>query len=661
MDLENDLGWFAYYCVERDMISRDLSIQIKDLLGDNLSLVLFAETILGNELYDDPEAIQELVNESFYKGQEGPPPCNIFLEEILSVKEEAPLKPTISLAMNPNEEDSSDFAGPIGAVQEEETDDKLPPMDDVPGLATDTDIDFSGSIGAVQEEDTGEILPQEPPPTLPPSDGKLTINGVNEEVAPVPEPKAHSPAPKTSPKAKAAPMPTPTPEPQVETLVEEFDESGEKIWTDEEIESMKLPSTVLPELSFDKEMIEPSIMPFEEVSLMNDVELQEALIATLYTAQQLGFSDIHFSADARPFARHNLKLRYLSDHIITEEESYRINKALLNEEQDKYIMVQQDYDFALALSEQNRFRVNLMIHKDGMQGTYRIVPNQVRSLEELGFTKGDVIRKLLTYHNGLILVTGPVGSGKTTTLASLVDEMNRNREDHIITVEDPLEIIQRSVNCNVTQREVGTHTNTFHSALKGALREDPDIIVIGELRDLETIENAITASETGHLVIGTLHTSDAGSTLNRLLDVFPPSQQPQIRAMVAESLKGIICQKLLPAKDGSLTVASEILLGNTAVGNIIREGKTHTLKAILETGIKEGMCLMDQNIAELYELGTISKETALEYISDVNIKKQIDSTAANLPASAVNQGDAPVQEASQEPAKSGKKKWGLFK
>ena len=296
-----------------------------------------------------------------------------------------------------------------------------------------------------------------------------------------------------------------------------------------------------------------------------------------------------------------------------------------------------------------------MVHKDGISGTYRVVPDRVMTLEELGFRNADTIRELLDYHNGLILVTGPVGAGKTTTLASLIAELNKKRSDHIISVENPIEIIHRSMNCSVTQREVGSHTASFHAALKGALREDPDIIVIGELRDLETIEMAITAAETGHLVIGTLHTANASTTLNRQLDVFPPSQQPQIRAMTAESLRGVICQRMLPTVQGGVAIACELLLNNLAVGNLIRDGKIHALRAVIETGSKQGMCLMDHYILSLFQQGVIDKEVALENI--------VDRAARNRVRSFDQFGDAAAQvvQTALPGIDSKKKKWGLFR
>jgi twitching motility protein PilT len=364
--------------------------------------------------------------------------------------------------------------------------------------------------------------------------------------------------------------------------------------------------------------------PFEQTAAMDDPALAAALRGLLRATARHGASDLHLSTGARPFIRKDRALAFLSEHTLTAEEALRLNTALLSEGQRKIFLGRKDFDYALALGAADRYRVNLMFHKNGAAGAYRMVPDQVRTLADLGFASHlETIKKMLSYHNGLILVTGPVGAGKTTTLASMVAWLNETRTDHIITVEDPIEVVQPAKGCNVTQREVGAHTRSFATALKGALREDPDVIVIGELRDLETIEMAISASETGHLVIGTMHTSDAATTLNRLLDVFPPAQQTQIRASVAESLRGVVCQRLLPAKAGGLALACEILVSNTAIQNLIKEGKTAGLRNTMETGVREGMCLMDNVVFGLWGERKITAETALANISNRVLRQKI--------------------------------------
>ena len=363
---------------------------------------------------------------------------------------------------------------------------------------------------------------------------------------------------------------------------------------------------------------------FDAVATMDATALAAAMRTLLKSTAAQGASDLHLSTGARPFIRKQRALSYLSDHVLTAEDALRLNTALLAESQKKIFLERKDYDYALAVSAADRYRVNLMFHKNGAAGSYRMVPAETRTLDQLGYTKHlETLKKMLSYHNGLILISGPVGSGKTTTLAAMVAYLNETRTDHIITVEDPIEVVQPAKGCNVTQREVGPHTRTFATALKGALREDPDIIVIGELRDLETIEMAISASETGHLVIGTMHTSDAATTLNRLLDVFPPAQQTQIRSSVAESLRGIVCQRLLPGTDGNLVLACEILVSNTAIQNLIREGKSTGLRNTMETGLKEGMCLMDNVVFGLWQERKISADIARAQISNRVLKAKI--------------------------------------
>ncbi len=362
---------------------------------------------------------------------------------------------------------------------------------------------------------------------------------------------------------------------------------------------------------------------FSRVKSLNDLELQEFMLELLGAAQAFGASDLHLSAGAQPYVRNMRSLEFLDETPLSPDDAFKLNTCLLSPEQKEIFLKRHDFDYALAMEGGRRIRVNLMEHKQGVKGSYRIVPEHVLTPTELGFKNIPVLKKLLSYHNGLILVTGPVGAGKTTTLNSLIDELNRTRDDHIVTVEDPIEFLHPSRGCNVTQRQVGQHTNSFASALKSALREDPDVIVIGELRDLPTIEMAISASETGHLVIGTMHTSDATTTLNRLLDVFPASQQPQIRAMVAQSLRGIICQRLLPGREGGLVLACEILIASTAVSAMIRDSKTQGIPSAIDTSRRDGMISMDNAVFELWQEKKISDEVAAANILNRVIRQQI--------------------------------------
>jgi twitching motility protein PilT len=382
-------------------------------------------------------------------------------------------------------------------------------------------------------------------------------------------------------------------------------------------------SQSLTELTINTDGIAPAWLDPLQLEGISKEEARQAVIALLMAAAKYGASDLHISSNSRIFVRHHRAVVYKSEGVVSPEVARALNLAALSDEQITTFDAERDYDFAMPFSSGLRFRVNLMQQKDGISGTYRIVPTHAPGLEELGFKNAATIKDLLAFHNGLILVTGPVGSGKTTTLSALINILNQTREDHIITIEEPIEVIQQSKQCQITQRGVGHHTQTFKSALKGALRQDPDIIVIGEMRDLETIEMAVSASETGHLVIGTMHTSDASTTLNCLLDVFPPEQQPQIRSMVAESLRGVLCQRLLPTKNGGVALANELLLQNLAVSTLIREGKSQGLSNIMETGRQAGMVQMDYSVMELWETGRISDEIALLNLQNDMLRKQI--------------------------------------
>ena len=336
----------------------------------------------------------------------------------------------------------------------------------------------------------------------------------------------------------------------------------------------------------------------------------------LAVGKESGASDIHLSVNSPPIWRRYglLEPIWLQAEPLNPTQTEQLAAGFLTPEQLEQLATRGDVDFAYATSI-GRFRASVVRQRTGCNIVFRIISDTVRSMDELGLP--EQLKLLTQFHNGLVLVTGSVGSGKSTTLAALVDEINRNRQDHIITLEDPIEYIIPSRGCHVTQREVHTHTKSFANALRGALREDPDVIMVGEMRDLETISLAITASETGHLVLGTLHTSNAARTLDRLLDVFPTDQRDQIRIMVSESLRGIVSQQLIPRADGSgRALAIEILTNTPAVGNVIREAKTFMLPGIIQTGKKLGMKLMDDSLQELFLAGTITAEEAVYRAED---------------------------------------------
>lgn len=345
----------------------------------------------------------------------------------------------------------------------------------------------------------------------------------------------------------------------------------------------------------------------------------------LHRARQEKCSDVHLSAGAYPFVRRYKEVMYVpGQNILSKEASERLNLAPLTEGQREEFIANHDLDYSYSITLQDRYRTNLLKQRLGVAGAYRIIDSTVRSIRDLGFKNPEIVEKLTTNNQGLILVTGPAGCGKSTTLAALVDYVNRNRKDHIISVEDPIEIIHHPKGCNVTQRELNSHTRSFGNALRAALREDPDVIVIGEMRDLETIEMAIHSSETGHLVIGTLNTSSAADTMNRILDVFPYNQQAQIRAMVAESLKGVICQQLYPNINGDgVVMGAEIMLGTLAISNLIREGKTFQIDSTLQTGRNIGMSTMEQSHVDLFKAGVRSYDQTIPYVRNQELIREM--------------------------------------
>jgi twitching motility protein PilT len=342
----------------------------------------------------------------------------------------------------------------------------------------------------------------------------------------------------------------------------------------------------------------------------------------LAVGSQMGASDVHLGVNAPPIWRLHGTLQPIWPDAapLTAEDTAALAEGFLSEQHAAQLAERGDVDFAYANSV-GRFRTSVVRQRLGTDIVFRIINTQVRTMNDLGLPEH--LKLLTRYHNGLILVTGSVGSGKSTTLAALVEQINVERREHIITLEDPIEYIFEPKGCHITQREVHTHTRSFSAALRGALREDPDVIMVGEMRDLETISLAITASETGHLVLGTLHTGNASRTLDRLLDVFPPDQQDQIRIMVSESLRGIISQQLVPRADGKGRVLALETLSNTpAVANVIREAKTFMLPGIIQTGRKQGMRLMDDSLLELHQGGVITAEEAYARSEQKQIARQ---------------------------------------
>ena len=331
-----------------------------------------------------------------------------------------------------------------------------------------------------------------------------------------------------------------------------------------------------------------------------------------------GASDLHISAGEQPMARIHGEMRRIEVPALNKEDVHVMLYDILNDQQRKRFEEQHELDFSIEMKNIARFRVNTFRQARGEAVVFRVIPSKILTLEELGLPK--VLREVCKTERGLVLVTGPTGSGKSTTLASMIDVINHSLKGHIITIEDPIEFVHESKNCLINQRELGAHTLSFSNSLRSALREDPDIILVGEMRDLDTISLALTAAETGHLVFSTLHTSGASKTVDRVIDVFPPGQQEQIRAQFAESIQAIISQVLLKRRDGrGLVPALEIMIGTPAVRNLIRENKVAQLPSAIQTGQKFGMVSLDQSLKDLVSRNTVDKEQCLYLASNPNV------------------------------------------
>ena len=328
-------------------------------------------------------------------------------------------------------------------------------------------------------------------------------------------------------------------------------------------------------------------------------------------------SDLHIQYGLPPILRVNGALTPIAGIPALPEDIVRnLIFATLDDDQQKILMKDKEFDYSFAFGDIARFRVNAYHERGKLAAAFRLIPNKIKGINELGMPP--IVETFANFPRGLVLVTGPTGSGKSTTLAALIDKINREKSVHIITIEDPIEFTHRSQRSVIAQREVHYDTFSFAAALRSVLREDPDVVLIGEMRDLETIQAAITIAETGHLVFATLHTNSAAQSIDRMVDVFPAHQQPQVRTQLSNMLMAICAQRLVPAINGGRVVAAEIMIANSAVRSLIREGKTFQLDTAIQTSADQGMQTMDRTLAKMVQAGTITYDSAREYAVDVN-------------------------------------------
>jgi len=346
-------------------------------------------------------------------------------------------------------------------------------------------------------------------------------------------------------------------------------------------------------------------------------------------AVELGASDLHLTVGYPPIIRIDGVLNRVDRPQLTEEDVKNMVYEILTKEQIQRFEEEKELDFAYSIPQLARFRINIYYQMRGLAAAFRIIPNKIKTLEELNVPQG--VYTLARKSKGLVLVTGPTGSGKSTTLAAMINLINKERKDHVLTIEDPIEYVHSGLNCMINQREIGRDTHSFAAALRSALREDPDVILVGEMRDLETIALAITAAETGHLVLATLHTSSAPETVDRVIDVFPSDQQNQIRSVFAATIEGVISQKLVLRKSGKGRMAvMEVMIATPAIRNIIRERKTYQMGTVIQTGTEYGMQTMDQGLMVMLEANRIDKNTAVTHAVEKKVFQEWKGVTRNI-------------------------------
>jgi twitching motility protein PilT len=453
-----------------------------------------------------------------------------------------------------------------------------------------------------------------PPPTMPGVVGPQVV---------VPPAQQQAPPPMTPPvSAPLPPMPPPMAPPTMPPPLAQALPSAPPPATGASAASAPaIPLMAPPVLDTLLEDIDP--LGRVETGFSPHPDADPDLIAALQEVVRLTASDLHVTSNAPPMLRIDGALTPLEgSEVWGRDRVTAALQSLLTKSQKETFEKELELDFAFAVSESARFRVNFYQQRDAVGGAFRLIPTEIKPLEALGVP--DTVARFATLARGLVLVTGPTGSGKSTTLAALIDLVNRTRTDHVVTVEDPIEFMHGNKRSLINQREVGSDTHSFSQALKHVLRQDPDVILIGELRDLETISVALTAAETGHLVFATLHTQDAAQTIDRVIDVFPPHQQDQVRAQLAATLQGVVCQTLVKVASGKgRVVATEVMVITPAIANLIREGKTYQIPTALQAGRELGMFTMDQHLAELVDRGKITHAAAIEKAHDLEGLKRL--------------------------------------